>query len=196
MSKTTFVIFLFCVVAVSGCDRMLMKEKRQEIDKINLRGLLDTLHLHVNQANPLLIKKAVINGKTDSSNMKLSEDEWKKEFENFADLKLRPGNLLSQFDENIEQTDSGYIYHYHSKDYKKEKLDSFLLGLNNKEEIQYLQAYLNDKNYFNSSAQNLRIDFTKKVDNHILPLAYYINGWQKIRTKDTISFEVYAQISY
>ncbi len=195
MRLRPLVLFLLSMMLLSGCDKTLMKEKRQEIDKINLRGLLDTLHTPVFKANPLLIKVGSMDGQRDSVALHLDSAQWKKEFENFSDLKLRPGNLLSLFDETIIKTDSTTIYRYTAKDLEKEDLDSFVIEMKNDQEIRFLKAYINSENFFSASSQELSIAFSGSSKN-ALPDHYYLDGWQKIKSKDTVHFTIGAEIRY
>jgi len=195
--KNLFLSFFLLLITICwSCDRLLMQEKRQEIDKMNLKGLLDSLNNKVASANPLLIKRARIDEQVDSAQLHLNKDDWEKELNSFSDLKIRPGRLLTEFDEKVVNTDSTILYRYVSKNTRKEPLDSLFILTDHYENILRLKAFKNDVNYFSSSQEALVINFFSYNDKIQLPTGYQISGWQKIRTKDTIDFQIKALFVY
>ncbi len=197
MTNAIRLLFLMMIVlAAFSCDRMLMQEKRREIGKINLKGLMDTLHLEVASANPLLVKEATIDGKYDTVSMHLNKDEWQKEMGNFVDLKIRPAQLVLEYTEKIIRSDSSIQYQYLSKNPKREDLDSILIMTDSDDKILSLEAFKNDKNLFSTNQQYLKVNFFTYTENAQLPTDYHVSGWQKIRTKDTIRFSVDGMMKY
>ena len=188
-------LFVALVLSVwVACDPVT-RESKEPQEGFNINGLLDSLERQVVSGNPLLTKRAVLNGEADSTQMRLDSTGWRREFQVFDDMKLTPGRLKGRYDVSIIEGDTEIVHRYIAKDPKYQQLDSFFITTDLQEKPKQLEVYVRYSNSLNATEKQLLLVWDT-INAQRLPAFYKTRGWQKMKMSDPIDFEIEARLTY
>ncbi len=159
----------------------------------DINGLIDRQVNMFDSINPSLLKKAIIDGKSEISEFIPNDSAWSREFMIFRSADINKPTLINRYT-IIENTsdDGSKIMHYVSKEFTKTLVDS--LSIYYSPEVQKplkIHAVLSHNNALFSNEKILDMYFNPMTS---MILNYKVQGWQKMISKDSSTFFVEATI--
>jgi hypothetical protein len=186
---------LFLCIAVWSCNQPAERKQRQVMAYYDIKGLMDEQLSLLESFSPYLSKEALINGTYETQRYIPQDSAWIKELEVFLSADINKPMLVDSYSATEQQTDSGKSLYYISKIPRATLVDSLTVHLDDEGEPQKVHAYLESANSLFTSVKTLEMDFEELNGKKIIA-AYGLHGWQKMITKDTMSFNIRATIEY
>lgn len=163
----------------------------------DINGLIDEQVKILDSINPSILKKAILNGKEEVTELTpLDSETWTKELIILKSVDINRSMLSDSYRITESSDSNSKKILYTSKYPEKTKVEelSILLSISNQNPIE-IHATVDNKNELFDSSKKLEIEFTTK-DDILLLTSYKIEGSQKMISKDSNTYLIEAKIVY
>jgi hypothetical protein len=186
---------LFLIIIVWSCSQATEKKQRQVLVYYDIKGLMEEQLSLLDSVGPELYKEAVINDSSEKQRFSPEVPDWAKELEVFLSADINRPMLSDSYITKERQVDSGSSLSYISKMPRATLVDTLSVLLSREGKLYQVHAYLENTNALFTSVKTLEMGFTEKYNRQILK-NYTVVGWQKMVTKDSMSFNISATIDF
>jgi hypothetical protein len=186
---------LLLFIVVWSCNQPAERRQRNVMVYYDIKGLIDEQILLLDSVSPQLYKEAVINGTREMQLYTPEDSAWIKELEIFISADINKPMLADSYSTMERQMDSGKSLLYISRFPRATLVDTLTVLLDREGKLQKVQAYLENANALFTSVKTLEMNFTDKYGRQVLS-GYTVIGWQKMMSKDSLSFNIEAGIEY
>ena len=152
----------------------------------DITGLIDNQVQLLDSIGPSLLKKAIIDGVEENTQITPSDDTiWAKELMIFKSADINKPKLADNYDIIETQISGSKTIIYKSKYPETTQVDSLVISFSDGENKPLtIHARLVSSNTLFESEKNLELAF-KVVSGQIILSKYKIEGWQKMISKDS-----------
>jgi hypothetical protein len=199
MTRTASIVIFTVLTMVCASCKLSGPEKHRIQEYYNLDSLLSMQIIRLTDNNARLYKRATVNGSAEETQMQPDSTGWARELALFREADL-----------NKPAFSKAYSVTKAQKDTRSNLLFDKFTPVNNDElRIRSIQIY-----YLNDLSNIRKIEIVKKEENElfysslhmalnfgqlkkeVVLQSYVVNGLQKLRLKDTVSYTVEARIEY
>lgn len=133
-------------------------------------------------------KEVFLNGKTETQHIgPLDSAKWAKEFGFFKRADLSSASVLSNYDLDDSSTTSGALYTARLKPATRGRLKELAISRDSKGVVNNVKVTLSDEQYLFKTGKRLEMTFDQGIVQ-----SYSITGFQKMITKDSVTYRVKA----
>ena len=171
-------------------------ENRQKVirEYYNLKGLMDKQVELLDSIGPSLYKTATIDGVSDTITYTPDSSDWYRELEIFDEADLNKPRLSGLYEITDKNSPKSHEVIYVSKDPRSTLIDSLVVStVSGNKKLMKIHAFYNTGNFFYSSSQQFRLNFTD-LNGQLLLERFSITGWQKMILRDTTRYQIRAII--
>ena len=169
--------------------------RQNSSDFYNINALVDNQINLLDSINPLIHKVAIIDGNQQQRELQPNDSAgWSKELSIFRSADLNHTKYNSSYEIIKEGAGSNLRFlKYISLHPEETEVDTALIEFNSQKNLKSIHAYLENRNELFYSSKTLDLHFIDK-DNTPIISKYKIYGWQKMISKDSVSFLIQAQV--
>ncbi len=176
-----------------GCTNLEPAETAHFFD---VDSLVTEQILYLADARPEVIKAGEVQGSAAEETVTRPDSlQWTRELAIFKNVDINKPRLREQYREETKTLDNGDRQISYVPIEKGDLIVQHITLRYDGENLRVLEATIKDTNPLYSSKRDIRMEFEGNADELRLA-SYFIEGGQKMRIKDSVTFDLNARISY
>ncbi len=188
--KKTICGILLLSLSLGGCDSSSSGNK--------VSAYFDVAGLFAEQAKMMenipFRKTASIDKQTEEKTLSFDSLEWTKELSMFINMDINKAVLVGAYEQESIPENKGSTIAYTKKSTIDAGVQSLKIALDNEGKVVGFYGLFEEENALYQNKRELSASFTVKNGKSHLA-SYTISGYQKILMKDTVNYQVSAQIN-
>jgi len=198
--KIRALIFFQSILAVScyspGNE---LGESGGRLSYYDMDSLVTTQIVELMRLDPEVKKTAILDDGEEEEKFHLDSLGWEKELQVFRDANINKPAFLGFYDvtREVEDNYSNLVFdEYNSSGEGKFAVKNFkVYYLRKPQNIKKVVIVLNEQNELFKSERNLEMTFEEQGSNPLIS-SYNVNGSQKLKLKDPMSYEVKVELTF
>lgn len=184
--------FIIIIFTFFSCNEA---PEKVEIEYFDLENLVSQQIQILNKYNPVLFKKATINGVDEEENKRLDSATWASELNIFLEADINKPRLSGNYIKEVINEEDKTIITYKAKDTEKVQV-SFLKIIYHIDNLIRIESLFSEKNLLYNTHRNLLMNFKEDNQGETLLIDYQISGQQKMILKDTIHYKIESRLIF
>ncbi|MGD1840710.1 MAG: hypothetical protein ACFB0B_07420 [Thermonemataceae bacterium] len=189
MNNILKILFL---LSLTGCNLQMNPQGERPTYYFDLKGFIATQVTYLNEANPTVSKRVVINKKVQRK--EISQVNWQKELDLFNQADINKSSLKDMYEESERQIKGQRVVTYKAK---RKSLYTQVLKVvfeSSSNTIIRIEAKMNAQNYLYCTYRHITLYCTPSKEGKVRLKAYGFEGKQQMILAGREDFEVYGKI--
>ncbi|MGK7393771.1 MAG: hypothetical protein ACNS62_04330 [Candidatus Cyclobacteriaceae bacterium M3_2C_046] len=161
----------------------------------DLDSLIRNQVIWLDQAEPTLLKYALIDQKADTTKFEPDSAQWAKEMAIFLQLDINRPVLRDSYTINNNQENSGNVLIYEAYEKDEVEIDYLKVYFNKASQLTRIEGLFKDQSLLYRSSRHLLLNFQSDSEKVRLS-SYKVDGQQKIIFQDKVKLMVEGKVIY
>jgi len=181
------------VLLLSSCENL---EPTETVHFFNLDSLVTAQIKYLSDANPEVMKSGNVEGEDDKGTVTRPDSiQWTRELAIFKSADINKPRLRERYREEVATLDNGLKEVSYVPVEKGDLKVQHMTIRYDDNVLQDVEVMIIDSNPLYASERQLKMSF-EKAGPDIRLASYYIGGGQKMKLKDSVTFDLRAEVSY
>ena len=186
-------LLLFSGSLIWACTSLEPAETTQFFD---VDSLVTAQIEFLSAARPEVIKSGEVQGSVAEGSVSRPDSlQWTRELAIFKNIDINKPRVRERYKEERQTLEDGLTRISYIPVENADLNVQYITLLYDGESLRKLEAAIKDSNPLYSSVRNIKMEFEGNSENIRLS-AYFIEGGQKMKIKDSVTFDLNARVSY